>query len=242
MKTRNDTPVTAFSANAAKGVENLLNSISTRVSGYLLPYFVSPDHFWHASRTYFQQRHTKKSHWSHENAQWYASYRIFGKRCERRGEFTELYINKGIRLSSSLFCFARTIFGMRLEHTFSKDILKNRTDRMKTRNDTPVTAFSANAAKGVENLLNSISTRVSGYLLPYFVSPDHFWHASRTYFQQRHTKKSHWSHENAQWYASYRIFGKRCERRGEFTELYINKGIRLSSSLFCFARLFLACV
>ena len=141
-----------------------------------------------------------------------------------------------------LILFRPTIFGMRLEHTFSKDILKNRTDRMKTRNDTPVTAFSANAAKGVENLLNSISTRVSGYLLPYFVSPDHFWHASRTYFQQRHTKKSHWSHENAQWYASYRIFGKRCERRGEFTQRYINKGIRLSSSLFCFARPFLACV
>ena len=177
MKTRNDTPVTAFSANAAKGVENLLNAISIRVSGYLLPYFVSPAHFWHASRTYFQQRYSK-----------------------------------------------------------------NRTDRMKTRNDTPVTAFSANAAKAVENLLNAISTRVSGYLLPYFVSPDYFLHASRTYFQQIHSKKSHWSHENAQWYASYRIFGKRCERRGEFTQRYINKGIRLSSSLFCFARPFLACI
>ena len=220
MKTLNDTPVTAFSANAEKGVENLLNAISIRVSGYLLPYFVSPDNFWHASRTYFQQRHTKKSHWSHENAQWYASYRIFGKRCMRlkawRIYFSATLYQQSTRYQAIFFLilFRPTIFGMRLEHTFSKDILKNRTDRMKTRNDTPVTAFSANAAKGVENLLNSISTRVSGYLLPYFVSPDHFWHASRTYFQQRHTKKSHWSHENAQWYASYRIFGKRCERRG----------------------------
>ena len=236
MKTRNDTPVTAFSANAAKGVENLLNAISTRVSGYLLPYFVSPDHFWHASRTYFQQRHTKKSHWSHENAQWYASYRIFGKRCERRlnaistrvsgyllpyfvspdnfwhasrtyfqqrhtkkshwsHENTQWYASYRIFLRWRIYwtlyqkgyqaIFFLILFRQRrLEHTFSKDIL------------------------------NSISTRVSGYLLPYFVSPDHFWHASRTYFQQRHTKKSHWSHENAQWYASYRIFGKRCERRG----------------------------